>query len=343
MQKLCSVCETHLAEAGSLACLHQYCTDCFSRFVSGSLRELGRNLRCCICGKASSLSSENHNERIILRFGRDREPRFLEPVALMMNNQKEFIIPDASKKRIFLRDSDGGPRNDFAYVHGITASGGTAVTKNGFILMPFQDNNELFGLGFYTREGSFLTSTYMPPDSTIGDVAVNSKDHIYVTDPKNGKIYVIKEARQKISGAVDVHEVMGDRYPPQPYAIVFDNEDNIILSDIANHCVKVFDFKQRFLFSFGSLGERPGQFNNPVGITVDEQDRIIVADRNNHRVQLFDAEGTFIEYIVRYNKGEDVYMAPVDVASVNDNVAVLLKGIRDAHAGEVRVYSVSCV
>ena len=334
------MCETQVADGGSLICTHHFCRDCFSKFISGSLSELDRNLRCCICGTISSLTEENHNDKVLLKFGRDEEPRSIKPVALIMNKDNEFVIPDAGKKRILIFHKDGKPKHDFAYVHGTTASGGAAVTNQGFILIPFSDNKDQYGLSFYTCEGSYLTSTYIPPEATIGDIAVNSKDHIYVTDPKNGKIYIIKEGRQKISCTVAVSKMLEDKFSPQPFAAVFDNEDNIIFTDVANHCVKVLDFKNNFLFRFGSFGERPDQFINPTGLTVDEHNRIIVADRDNHRVSLFDAEGKFLEYIVRYEKGENVFLKPIDVAvSSRRTIAVLLQGTRQLEAGEIRIYS----
>ena len=340
IQHFCSVCETQVADGGSLVCTHHFCTDCFSRFISGSLCELDRNLRCCICGTVSSLIEETHNDKILLKFGRDEEPRIINPVALTVNQDNHFVIPDAGKKRILIFHRDGKPKNDFAYVHGTTPSGGATVTNRGFILIPFSGNKAQYGLSFYTCEGSYLTSTYISTEATIGGVAVNSKDHIYVTDPKNGTIYIIKEGRQKISGTVAIPRMLEDKCSPQPFAAVFDHEDNIIFTDVANHCVKVLDFENKFLFRFGSYGERPDQFNNPTGITVDDHNRIIVADRDNHRVSLFDEEGKFVEYIVRYEKGNNVFLKPIDVA-VNSQraIAVLLNGTRHLEAGEIRIYS----
>ena len=277
---------------------------------------------------------------MLLKFGRDEEPRSINPVALIVNQDNDFIVPDVGKKRILIFHKDGKPKNDFAYVHGTIPSGGVAVTNQGLILIPFSDDKAQYGLSFYTGEGSYLTSTYMPPDATIGDTAVNSKDHIYVTDPKNGQIYIIKEGRQKISCTVTVSKMQEDKFFPQPFAIGFDHEGNIIFTDAANHCVKVLDFDNKFLFRFGSFGERPDQFTNPTGLAVDEHNRIIIADRGNLRVSLFDAEGKFVEYIVRYEKGKNVFLKPIDAAvSSQRTVAVLLKGARHLEAGEIRIYS----
>ncbi len=275
----------------------------------------------------------------MLRFGRDQEPRFVHPKSIMHTENGHFIIPDAGKNRILIYDPHGQPTHDFAYVYGSKALNGVAMTHEGYIVMPFEDRFHK-GVGFYTPRGAYLTTAYVPDNASIGGVAVNSKNHVMVTDPNNSKIYIIREGRQKISNAYDVPRLMGEDHAPQPFAIVFDKEDNILITDIANHCIKVLDQEGRFLFSFGSLGERPEQFHNPMGITLDSNDRIIVADRDNHRVTLFDPEGTFIEYVVRYDRGENVYLAPIDVASINDReVAVLLNGTRDADAGEARVYS----
>ena len=78
------------------------------------------------------------------------------------------------------------------------------------------------------------------------------------------------------------------------------------------------------------------EFNS---FSLDAQRRIIVVDSHNHRVQIFNDEGVFERFIVRYNKGDDVYLEPTDVMCLPDNrAAVLLRGVKDACRTEVRVY-----
>ena len=133
----------------------------------------------------------------------------------------------------------------------------------------------------------------------------------------------------------------GEEQTPQPWGVALDADDNIYVTDHANDVIKCYTKgENKLLFYFGDRGERPGQFNKLTGISIDERGRIIVADTDNHRVQIFDDEGNFLRFIVRFNKGDDVYLKPVDVHYVGNNkVAVLLRGAKDACLTEIRVYA----
>ena len=55
-----------------------------------------------------------------------------------------------------------------------------------------------------------------------------------------------------------------------------------------NFRVSVFTNDGKFIKSFGSKGQAPGQFNTPCGVAVDECGVVYVTDwGNNCRVQLF--------------------------------------------------------
>jgi tripartite motif-containing protein 2/3 len=45
-----------------------------------------------------------------------------------------------------------------------------------------------------------------------------------------------------------------------PHFVAINTNNDIIVSDFHNHCVKVFDSEGNFLFSFGSNGEGNGGF-----------------------------------------------------------------------------------
>ncbi len=62
-----------------------------------------------------------------------------------------------------------------------------------------------------------------------------------------------------------------------------------------NARVHKFSADGEFLFSWGELGDGPGEFHLPHGISVDGQGRVFVADRENSRLQIFTPDGEFIE------------------------------------------------
>jgi len=81
-----------------------------------------------------------------------------------------------------------------------------------------------------------------------------------------------------------------------PSSIAIDDDRcRIIVSDTGNHQVQVLSsIDGSFLFEFGSKGNQPGQFSNPLGLCFANQGRIIVADTGNRRLQAFTHEGHHI-------------------------------------------------
>ncbi|XP_066292900.1 tripartite motif-containing protein 2-like [Branchiostoma lanceolatum] len=58
-----------------------------------------------------------------------------------------------------------------------------------------------------------------------------------------------------------------------------------------------------FLYSFGEIGTKEGQFNCPEGLTICPKGRIVVADSGNNRVQIFDINGKWESVISTSGSG----------------------------------------
>ena len=80
--------------------------------------------------------------------------------------------------------------------------------------------------------------------------------------------------------------------------VTWDPAGNIFISDgYINSRVAKADRNGNWLKSWGTPGNKPGQFNTPHSIAADAQGHIYVADRGNRRIQVFDADGGFLRQI----------------------------------------------
>ncbi len=81
-------------------------------------------------------------------------------------------------------------------------------------------------------------------------------------------------------------------------------KNRIYVVDGSNHRIVVYDLQGKFLFSFGSQGDQPGQFYYPVGIDAAKDNRIYVADSGNHRIQIFSDQGVYLSAFTVKDKGK---------------------------------------
>ena len=89
-----------------------------------------------------------------------------------------------------------------------------------------------------------------------------------------------------------------------PFYCAVDLNDNIIISDNMNYCVKVFDPPGNFLLKIGSgqdWGQR--QFLCPYGVCVDPENNILIADSQSSKVSMFSPKGEPMGDIVKKMDG----------------------------------------
>ena len=72
-----------------------------------------------------------------------------------------------------------------------------------------------------------------------------------------------------------------------PYFFDIDYMGNLLVSDLANHCIKVFSPRGEFLCSVGVAGEEEGQFLQPRGIALVDDCIVTICDRMNYQLQIF--------------------------------------------------------
>jgi len=129
------------------------------------------------------------------------------------------------------------------------------------------------------------------------DVAVD-KHHrrIIIADAGNNRLVFLSSIDLSFLFSVGARrgKQPGEFSGPSKIAID-DDRHRIIVTDTGNHRVQVLSsIDGSFLFEFGSQGDQPGQFRNPLGVCIANHGRIIVADFDNRLLQSFTHEGHHI-------------------------------------------------
>ena len=73
----------------------------------------------------------------------------------------------------------------------------------------------------------------------------------------------------------------------------------------------------KLLFTFGTKGVNPGQFQSPMGISTDVNGNIYVADTGNNRIQKFDSRGSLVNFIGGFGWGSEQFQRPTDICAEN--------------------------
>ena len=78
----------------------------------------------------------------------------------------------------------------------------------------------------------------------------------------------------------------------------------------SKHRLQKFDSSGTLLKFIGQRGKKEGEFNNPHGLAIHEG-QVYVCDRDNHRIQVFSLDLCFVKFIGSRRRGE--FNAPCDV------------------------------
>jgi len=82
-----------------------------------------------------------------------------------------------------------------------------------------------------------------------------------------------------------------------PRSLCMGKNGDIIIADMQNHRVQIFNPAGRLVRSFGKQGNNPGEFQYPHTIASDKSGMIAVGDNGGVRIQFFTSPGQFLGYI----------------------------------------------
>jgi len=176
------------------------------------------------------------------------------------------------------------------------------------------------GLKLYSTAGEFLDKVHDGPECPSGLALTDGGDLIVSDMASEGCVLDILSG----SSLTSMHSIVGGRHAPvfqRPWYVTVDHDDNILVSDYAEHTVKIFSAYGGLLHEFGGKGCRPGLFFHPAGLTIDRHGNVLVADSSNDRVQLFTPYGELLGVVL--NAVEHDLSCPIDLV-VNDHGHLLV-------------------
>jgi hypothetical protein len=90
-------------------------------------------------------------------------------------------------------------------------------------------------------------------------------------------------------------EILGRRI--SPYGMDVDPSGRVVITDIENHQILIFDSYLSLESAFGNFGSYPGQMDSPQGVSLTKTGELVVADTGNRRVQFFEEGGNLLRVV----------------------------------------------
>jgi len=215
-----------------------------------------------------------------IRFDTDIEPLKL-PAALHFGEVVGISLN--SKRHVFVFTRTG----ERSTVHGATASQLWEFDATGKFLREI--GKDLYGFAF------------------AHTVRVDRDDNIWATDEGTNMIIKFNPAGRvtmvlgRRAEAVEAEAPVVPGAPPpragwgtfnRPADVAWDNAGNIFVADgYGNSRVVKIEKNGRWVKTWGSRGDAPGQFNILHTIASDAAGNIYIGDRTNRRIQVFDPDG----------------------------------------------------
>ena len=95
-----------------------------------------------------------------------------------------------------------------------------------------------------------------------------------------------------------------------PVCMIIDADQNLFVSDEANHRITSITTQGEFVSKWGEHGDGDGQLDRPSGIAFDTDENMYVVDALNHRVQKFTKDGKFLMKWGSYGNGDGQFDMP---------------------------------
>jgi DNA-binding beta-propeller fold protein YncE len=257
------------------------------------------------------------------------------PTDVAIGAEGRVYVVDSGHHRIALFDTAGNSLGYFGSegkAEGqLQGPVGIAAGPDGNVYIADRGNQRL---QVFAADGTFLKTLALLEEgqavTPVGIVVAADGKSLFVTANNSHRVLSADRKGKIRSGWGGEGKDPGQfRYPA---TLALDNSGNVLVVDVLNQRIQVFDAAGTAMAEFGKLGATPGNFIRPKGVAVDGDGRIFVSDSYLGLVQVFTSDGTFVG--VLGTDGEPVrFEAPTGLAFAAGRLYVT-----DMLAGKVLSY-----
>jgi len=170
----------------------------------------------------------------------------------------------------------------------------------------------------------------------LGISYINSK--IYVADPNLMTVALFDEDGKELKPLFSKQRLtrsqgrLGEMIRPSGVQQGLDGK--LYITDIANHCLVVYNPEGEFLRSIGGEGSGDGYFKYPNALWITGDGKIFVSDSNNRRIQIFDEQGQFIYKMNGSFGATGAFSLPRGITVSDEGIIILV----DVFSHKVRAF-----
>jgi DNA-binding beta-propeller fold protein YncE len=255
----------------------------------------------------------------------EREPGLLAPTAVALGPHNEMYVADQELDGVVIIDPQS-KRFDLFRGDGqgqLRKPVGVAVADDGSLYVSDTTARAVY---VYDAELRFRASFGGPRLFTQPTGLALSSDgqRLAVCDTAAHTVFVFDARRGEMLTTLGGEAKSGrDGEFHTPYAVAYDEEGYLYVSDYLNFRIQVFDPAGDLELVFGQIGDRPGDLNRPRGLAVDATAGVIFeVDGAFQLVQMFNLDGEILMWFGGPGTGPGGFDLPSGIARRGNLLAV---------------------